>query len=216
MANRVERGFFAPVNRLALGASCIVMVAASASTAHADYLLDLTSGGQQELTLAPGNQFALEVMLRGVDRHNSCLFSLLFTEPGLSITGYQWASPYETNSLYEYSQPGLSDLPAVVSPSLFIDPFAPDLNDVSFSNVVDPALSNAGEGMLLRVNITIPSDYSGASRLFGFAIPDTFARGFDVVPTTLGLGVTLNIIPSPGALLIAPAAMLFARRRRSK
>jgi hypothetical protein len=123
-------------------------------------------------------------------------------------------------SPFEDSSPGAASLPAIITPQLFERPEAPELNDVGFSNVVDPdsGVSVAGVGALLTATFAVPLNYTGAARVFMFAIPDTFANGFDVIPTEIGRGVTLNItIPEPASVVLLACAGWVggARRRRS-
>ena len=102
---------------------------------------------------------------------------------------------------------------------VFVRPDAPELNDVEFSNVVDPdsGTSTAAPGVILTATFAVPMDYRGPQHVYLFAIPETFAIGFDVVPTQIGRGVALNIIvPGPAAAMpgLVLGAGVWCRRRR--
>ena len=198
----------------------VACVGAVVSGANADFILSAYSTGA-ELDLVPGQQFSVVVQLEGpaAQTHNSCIFSLLLTAPGLEIRGYEWAAPYEMLSPYEYSNPGAAALPAVITPDLYVRPDAPELNDVEFSIVVDPdsGSTTAAPGAILTATFAVPMSYSGPQHVYLFAIPDTCASGFDVVPTQIGRGVALNIIvPTPGSelLVLVAGVCAYPRRRR--
>jgi hypothetical protein len=209
----------ASATRWRVAAACVA-VGAMVSGANGDYVLSAYSSAP-ELELVPGQQFSVLVQLEGLaaDVHNSCIFSLLLTAPGLEIRGYEWVMPYEMVSPYEYSNPGAAALPAVITPDLFVRPDAPELNDVEFSNVVDPdsGTSTAAPGVILTATFAVPMDYRGPQHVYLFAVPETFANGFDVVPTQIGRGVALNIIvPGPAAAMpgLVLGAGVWCRRRR--
>jgi hypothetical protein len=201
-------------------AAAFLGVCALGCSARADFILNVSSSAA-ELELVPGQEFRVVVQLDGApsQRYNSCIFSLLLTAPGLEIRGYEWVAPYEMASPYEYSNPGAAALPAVITPDLFVRPDAPELNDVEFSNVVDPdsGSSTAAPGTILTATFAVPMSYGGPQHVYLFAIPDTFASGFDVVPTQVGRGVALNIIvPTPGSALLVLVAGVCAYPRRRR
>lgn len=204
---------------LQIAAACVGLTALAGS-ANADFVLNLSSTSA-ELDLALGQEFSVMVYLDGPSAqvHNSCIFSLLLTAPGLEIRGYDWAAPYQMASPYEYSNPGAAALPAVITPDLFVRTDAPELNDVEFSNVVDPQSGQtvATPGMILHATFAVPMSYVGPQHVFMFAIPETFANGFDVVPTQIGRGVSLNIVvPGPGGSVAGLGVCLWAMARRRR
>jgi len=203
-----------------LSSAAMLGVVLAVGTAHADYRLGAYSTSS-ELSLTVGDEFSINIIVEGpaAQMHNSCIFSLFLTGPGIEILSYDWATPYESLSPYEYSTPGAAALPAIITPDLYVRQEAPDLNDVEFSNVVDPesGTSMAGPGRILTANMRVPASYNGATRVFIFAIPDTFANGFSEITTRLGSGVTLNIvIPAPGVVAMCGALLggISLRRRR--
>ncbi|MBL8745784.1 MAG: hypothetical protein JNK58_05430 [Phycisphaerae bacterium] len=197
----------------------LLLAMALAAPASASYIMTPLSAGLHQRDVAWGQSFALDIVITSdvSDTHTSAVFQVRFTQPGLVLTNYQWDAPYQTGSIFDDSKPAFADLPMPITPStLQGGAYPPGLNDLELSNVLIGA--NYGQGTIVRLNFTVPSNYGYTGPIFISLNPDQIASGFNEVPTTAGQVFRLNVaeIPAPGAsfLFFSIAAASFARRRR--
>jgi len=147
------------------------------------------------------------------DRHNSVVFRVAFSRPGVIITGFTWGAPYTTGA---DAFPTTGSLPLAVMPTTYILPIG-DIgeNDIEFSNVIPTPTGRFGVGTILSLNLRLPADYE-VGQLFVSAVPDTFADGFTEIPSVAGLRLLMVVVPAPSASagLVLAGALAFRRKRR--
>lgn len=191
---------------------------AGVGTASGAYMVGATSNGMASRTVQPGNSFQLDLVLTSdaSDEINSAISRLVFSEGGLLYTGYSWTAPFENGSVTDDSVPKMpDDLPALLDEDTLSGVgYADGVVDVELSNVILTA-DRFGEGILVSLMLTVPSDYMGEETIVISPVPDTFANGFDVVQALPGGSFTL-IIPAPAGVALGGLAGigLLNRRRR--
>lgn len=210
--------------RAAAMALAVALLLGAGAAARADYTVTLLSGGLGAATVQPGDLLTLDVVVSGdpADVHDAAILRLEFTDGGLAYLGYLWAAPYANGTPDDDSKPLLGALPAVLDAATLSGTGYPaGVVDVELSNVTDgaggppPAFAS---GTLATVTLRVPDDWSGPG-LVGIGVrPDTFSRGFAVVPASAGPDFMLTIVPEPAtlALMAAGALALLARRRRAQ
>lgn len=178
---------------------------ARADFAVARYVMALSSGGANEATLRRGEALNLDVMLstRTGATHNSAIFRLVSSAPGLVYESYNWHAPYLNGTVDDDSKPLRRDLPAALSAATLQGPGYP-------ANAVDLELSNVtgddgsfGAGKLVSVALRVPADYTGPSTIEISAVPTALANGFDLEPTTAAGPFTLHVAPPPPAYSVS-------------
>ncbi len=206
------------IPRLIMLAPALLLCGLAAAPARAAYTLIPTADGLSTRTVAPGDPFRLDVTLTSdaADQHNSAIFQLFFTEPGLVYQSYDWAAPYADGPPFDDSTPLLADLPAALDADLLTGPGHPaGVTDVELSNVLIG--STFGVGTLVSLDLLVPADFAFRGSLFIAAVPDTFADGFDEIPAASGQVFELIIVPAPPAwplLLLLPLLRTLPPRRR--
>lgn len=182
-------------------------------SAVGDYVLTPLCDGQSTATVAWGETFVLDFVLTSdaSDVHNSAIFQVVFTSPGLTYTAYDWASPYDELLSLDDSTPPLASLPLTIDQDVFVNPVQPTLVDVELSNAL--VGSTFGTGALVSLTLTVPAGSDLAGSVYIVALPDTFADGFDEIPAIGGTPFELLVIPEPSSALALLAAALLLRRR---
>ncbi len=192
-----------------------LMTCCLATPALADYTLTPTSGGMNAATVPWGGALVLDLELASDagDVHDSAIFRMVLTEPGLIYDSYDWTIPYTEAGLFDDSEPGLADLPlAIEDDTLSGAGYPSGVADIELSNVLIG--STFGEGTLVSMELTIPADYGFVGSLFIFAFPDTFAHGFSPpIPTTGGQVFELTVTPEPATGALVCLVLLRALRR---
>jgi hypothetical protein len=115
-----------------------VVGVAGAERASAEYTISASSGGLSSVNAAPGQTVNVDVVLtsNAADVHNSAIFRVVFSEPGIEYLGYSWSSPY--SMLFDGSTPDLASLPGVITASTLSGLAYPSgIADVEMSNVTD-------------------------------------------------------------------------------
>jgi hypothetical protein len=151
------------------------------------------------------------------DIHDSAIFRVVFSKPGLVYNGYDWQAPYlkygENGSTDDDSDPIITDLPIMLDADI--------LSGVGYpAGVVDVELSNAADdnfstGLLATLSIEVPESWGNLpDSIIIDVIPDTFADGFSVIPTTSGPSFTVNI-PEPASLSLVALGSLCLWRRKN-
>ncbi len=192
---------------LAVGASLFV-------AARADYVIAATSDGLSSVNAVPGQVVAVDVGLTSntSDVHNSAIFRVVFSEPGIEYVGYTWRPPYGTT--FDASTPSAVSLPAILSATTLDGAAYPaGVADVELSNVTDSGVFSSG--VIAQLLVRVPIGWSGSGSVQVTVVPDTIANGFDVVPTTSGGALTL-VIPTPGSMALALVGVVGALRRRPR
>jgi hypothetical protein len=197
------------------GVLALALVLLDASAARAAYVLTPFSGGFNTITVAPGGSFSLDLVLtsEAADEHNSAIFRVVFSEPGLIYSGFTWQSPYTL--AYDDSKPN-TGFDILLDAATLSGPAYPDgVVDIELSNVVEPGTFTTGT--LVRLDLAVPADYSGAPTVYISAAPDTIANGFDIIDTAAGGDFTLNV-PEPAAWTIVSlvGAVALLRRRAGR
>ncbi|MBC7771464.1 MAG: hypothetical protein H7210_03100 [Pyrinomonadaceae bacterium] len=168
------------------------------------------------ITRTPGQSFDLDITLTSdaADQHNSAIFRVVFSSPGLVYQDYEWSTPYVTGGIFDDCLPPIADLPVIISPQLVQGPgFPAGVSDIELSNVVGSG--TFGVGLLARLTFLVPSDYAGADQMTISVAPDTFARGFDEIPTLAGTSVLVTIpAPVTSTMLILGLGVGVPRRRQ--
>lgn len=189
---------------------CVVVLGTQSGLA--DYLLTPLSDGANQRSVLWGETFTLDLELASDsgDTHDSAILQIIFTRPGLSYEAYTWGAPYTNDPLYDDSTPDFAALPTLIDADTFVDPLNPSLIDVELSNVLIG--DDFGVGTLASLTLHVPDDYGFQGALYIAVQPDTFADGFNVVPTTGGQVFELNIIPEPTMLALLLLGVAFRRR----
>lgn len=184
-----------------------------ASGVHAGYILTPVVNDADSVVVVPGEIFTVDIqLLSGTGEvHNSSLFQILFTEPGLEYLSYSWADPYDNGTIFDFSAPIQADLPAVIDGDLL--PGGAGQSDIELSNVV-PAGGTFSTGTLVSLELRVPLDWSGDEQLFIVPLPDTFANGFEEIETEPGAALSVTIIPAPMSGLLLVGGLPWAVRRR--
>jgi hypothetical protein len=194
------------------------MLLAPPAISQAAYMLTPSSGGSNSITVAPGGSFSLDMVLTsdGADSHNSSLWSVTFSEPGLTYQSYDWQLPYVDGTSSDDSNPHATDLPTTITAASLNGP--PGVVDIELTNRTPVAAPLFTTGNLITLSLTVPLTYSGSGTVLINVVPDTFANGFDDIQTTAGQQFTLNVsVPEPataGVLLLGGALLAGRRRRR--
>lgn len=193
-------------------------LAGCAGVATAGYTLEpqLASGSSFIDPTVNGNftvRFALTSdAASGVDLHNSAVFRVNFSRPGVIITGLNWGAPYVNGA---DAFPGTGALPITVGPGTLVLPVGDiGANDIEFSNVIPTPTGRFGVGTILTLNLRLTPDFEPGN-LFIAAEPDTFLNGFTDVPSVEGLRLLMVVVPAPApAVALGLAGLTLARRRR--
>jgi hypothetical protein len=197
--------------------SCAAVLALTAGASAAYIITPLGDDDANTGSVQWGESFSLTIDLDATEGevHNSVIFSMLFSEPGLILTNYAWSAPYGTGDLFDDSSPDVADLPAVVDGDTVAGPGFPEgANDLSFSNVLIG--DTFSEGDLLTLDFMVPANFGFEGTLFIAASPDTIANGFNEFDFDGGTVYQLQVfIPgAPTAALFAAVGLFATRRRR--
>lgn len=202
-------------------ATCVALLP---TTAAAGYILTPTVNAQATWNAPTGSTFTVDLTLSsdgspGTLLHDSSLFYMLFSAPGLTYESYAWQLPYSQNPAdqeLEDCVPSRGQLPAAISSTLLSGGLLPqDGIDIQLSNLsFDQPFAT---GLIARLTFSVPVDYAGPSEILISAQPDTFALGFDVVPAIAGAPLTITI-PGAGPVmpLLASLTFIAIRRRRPR
>jgi hypothetical protein len=198
--------------------ACVLCLCLS-SIAQADYVLNLLSGGSSSATVNWGDSLTLDAVLTSdaADVHDSAIFRMIFTMPGLTYPSYSWASPYTNGPPYDDSTPILGDLPVTLDEDTLSGTGYPSgVVDIEMSNVLIG--STFGEGTLVSLDLTVPAGFGYQGSLYIAASPDTFADGYTEISTTAGQVFELIVVPEPStcaALLAVTLGFALRSRRRA-
>ncbi len=161
-----------------------------------DYTIFVQNNESDALTVNPGDSFNLDIRLEtdNSDIHDSAIFRLVFSKPGLEYLSYYWSSPYPNETDDDDSTPIISDLPIVIK--------ADSLAGIGYpSNTVDIELSNSADtdfnsGLLVKLTLKVPESWQSIYEMMAVSIiPDTLADGFRVINSVSGSPMTLKICP---------------------
>jgi hypothetical protein len=196
------------------------LVFSSAAALRADYALSLSSDGAAQKTVSPGDTFTLDAVLtsNGEDSLNSAIFQVQFSQPGLIYQGYAWSAPFGNQTSDDDSKPLWSQLPLQLqASSLQGGGYPADTVDIELSNVID-SQDHFLSGKLVQLAFEVPLDHPAGSLLFS-PVPDTFAQGFNIIPSTAGSSFQLTIVPEPnlfGLAFLTALAFLGIHRQNRK
>ena len=182
--------------------AAVLMFWMALACARGDYVMSLSSGGTNAVTVARGGAVNLDVVLTSTaaDGHNSAIFRLIATAPGLSYESYSWQAPYLNGTLDDDSKPLMKDLPTVLTASTLQGLGYPaDIVDVELSNVTGDG-SDFTNGTLVSLVLRVPADYQGPESITITGAPSAIANGFTLVPTTMAGSFTITV----GATNTAP------------
>jgi hypothetical protein len=179
---------------LRLVKSFIMVICLVATTLRGDYIISLSSGGTSNITAKVGEKFSLDVVLSSssTDSHNSAIFRVIVSAPGLVYESYRWMEPYSNGTSDDDSKPILNALPAnLTTNTLSGTGYSNNVIDFELSNVATPKLFSSGN--LVRMEFSIPTNYTGPDTIQFQIAPDTFANKFTPVPTQFLQPFVLNI-----------------------
>lgn len=201
----------------------VAFLAVCAGTASADYIVTPLVGGSSTAQVQPGETFNLDIVLTSNvgDQHNSAIVRLVFWTPGLEYDSYVWGTPYETGTIWDDSSPFLTELPTVLGPDTFVDPYYPGVTDIELSNVVPIGQPLFGVGTLVTLVLTVPPCFAPDQTVL-IAVDDNdtldtlvLANGFDIIPSTAGPVFALHVVPEPaGGVLALWSCCLWNRAQR--
>lgn len=188
----------------------------------AGYIVTPLVGGQSAIVVGRGNSLSLDIVLTSdgvASQHDSVVLDLIFSAPGLLYTSYEWAAPFPNRgddlALFDDSVPAWHNLPAILSADSLRGPSRPtDQVDLQLSSLATEG--HFGTGRLVTLVLLVPTDYSGPDEIVIRAAPDTFALGFNEVPSMGGAPFIITI-PNPGVLMLVAIGCgcgLYGRSRR--
>jgi len=164
--------------------------------------MSLSSGGASSVTVSPGQTVILDVVVTSTaaESHNSAIFRLIASAPGLVYQSYTWQAPYLNGTLDDDSKPLIRDLPSVLSATTLQGLGYPaDTADVELSNVTGDG-SGFTNGTLVQLVLRVPADYQGPGSITITAVPSAIASGFALIPTTVAGSFNITV----GATNTAP------------
>jgi hypothetical protein len=190
-----------------------MMVALCASgVAEASYLLTPVSGGSSQLTVAPGNSFALNLVVSstGADTCTSAVFTVDFSKSGLRLDNYTWGGSF-AGSAFDNSTPLKTSLPVIITAATYVPPVNDGKCDLYFDCFTPTPFST---GTLLTLNLTVPAgfDYGSDGKVLISVVPDTFSAGVGSISTTPG--TSFAVVPEPSMLLLLGAGLAALAGRR--
>lgn len=197
---------------------CVAALTAFAAPANAGYLMGITSNGATSASVLPGDSIVLQIAITAdaSETHNSAIFRVNFSAPGLRYMGYEWENPYLNGSLDDDSKPLGGTLPVVLDDLLLSGVGYPaGVVDVEFSNVL-PVGPNFGSGIIATLTLQVPDAYNGAPEIQISLAPDQIALNGNDVSTRTGGFFTL-VVPSPSVsavFLVAASGLLNRKRSR--
>jgi len=204
-------------------------LAATALPADADYVLSIAGVGTTFADRDPdpakwgvraGDEFQIAAVLSGSGPHDSAIFDVGVTGPRSLIDNkYLWGTNYTSGSLNDFSVPkvdiatGLfpAGLKPVINNALYA--FTPSRADMHFENLTNDG-TTFGAGTLVTMNLKVPADAVLGEQFVIAPFFDTFALGFDGVPTTNGSSLTVKVVPEPATLVLLGLGGMAAVRRR--
>ena len=148
------------------------------------------------ISVLPGETFqvAIELSSKLPIEDNSGLFRILLSRDDVGISGYEWAVPFETGGITDFSLEGV-ELPAVITADTLSGPGYPqDAVDIEFGNFL--FAGTAQTGVVVEVEFTMPPKAQLGDQFFVVAVPDTFAFGFLGIPTEAGSVLTVRCVQS--------------------
>lgn len=191
-----------------------------ATRAAADVMLSVDANFAERIDVVPGSSFDVRVSVRtpaGTASFNSSIFEVVLGASGVVLEAYDWASPYATGSIFDDGTPSSAALPLAITASTLSGPgHAAGVIDFGLSNVAESGSMQASTVSiaLVMLRFRLAGDWSGPSLFTISAIPDTFADGFDIVTAVQDATLTVNVVPSIGAVWMLPAIALLGTRRR--
>lgn len=198
---------------------CVAALLAVAAPVRAGYMMSVTSGGASSASVLPGDSITLQIAMTAdaSETHNSAIFRVMFSNPGLRYMGYLWEAPYLNGTFDDDSKPLGGSLPVVLDDlTLSGVGYPADVVDVEMSNVL-PIGPNFGSGIVASMTFEVPFDYTGEGEIQIALAPDQIALNGQDVETRTG-GVFTLVIPSPGfsaVALLVGAFGVSGRGRRS-
>lgn len=192
----------------------VVSCLALSASAHAAYVLTPLCEGGSTATVALGSSLTLELFLTSTagDTHNSAIFDLVFTQPGLRYDAYAWSAPYLNALPNDDSTPLFTALPVLLAEDTLTGTGHPaGLVDIELSNVLIG--STFGAGQLVSLTFTVPEDYGYLGWVYIAVAPETFANGFNEIPTSAGQVFALQVVPEPMTCIGLALAALLRRAR---
>jgi hypothetical protein len=177
---------------IALATTMLAAATVAEAQAKRPLALDVRCFGSTTTTAAAGDIVPVDVSLTGGQAaYNSALFRLVLTEEDATLVGYQWAFPFETGGVTDFSLEGL-DLPVDVTDETLTGPGYPaSVADVEFGNFL---LSGTAEGGLMTtVFVRVPDGLAPGSSFFIVAVPDLVMNGFFPLNVQVGTLLTITI-----------------------
>ncbi len=148
------------------------------------------------IAVLPGQTFrvAVELASKLPIEYNSALFRIVLTRDDVGISEYEWAAPFETGGITDFSLEGV-ELPSVITADTLTGPGYPqDAVDIEFGNFL--FAGTAQTGVVVEVEFTMPPKAQLGDEFFVVAVPDTFAFGFLGIPTEAGSVLTVRCVQS--------------------
>lgn len=200
-----------PMN-LAFGVATIAALSASAA---AGVTLSASVGGASSASVVAGDSIAIDIVVapEANEDFNSAIFRLAFSQEGLSYLSYGWAAPFVTGSIFDQSKPKVPAGMVLDEWTLSGPGYAPGLVDVEFANA---SFGSFAGGTIVTVLLEVPVATEPGTMLI-WVEPDTIADGFQVIESSSGPALELEILPVPAPGSIAVLAILscvWTRRRR--
>lgn len=180
----------------------LLLLELSFLNARAAYSLFLASEGAAGRNVQVGESFKLDIILvsDGSDVHNSAIFRLIFSAPGLFYDSYSWNPPYSNGTAEDDSKPLHQRLPLrLEAKTLSGIGYAAGVVDVELSNVTG-SQPGFGAGILASLILSVPLDYAGPTNITVTAQPDSFANGFDIISTAASNNFVVTIEEHNSAL----------------
>lgn len=164
--------------------------------AQGAYSIFVASQGAASRTVQVGEAFNLDVVLFSdvSDVHNSAILRLVFSAPGLFYDSYLWSPPYGNGTSEDDSKPLARQLPLLLNTNTLTGAGYPNgAVDLELSNVTSTQ-PGFGSGTLVRLTLSVPLDYAGPTNVTVTIRPESFANGFNNIPTVPSSSFTLTIV----------------------
>ncbi len=166
------------------------------------YVITPMTGGKNQVQVLPGEEFKLDIVLSSdnMDKHDTSIFRVKFSVPGLICQSYQWSTPYLNQTDDDDSTPLWDSLPlALQADTLQGSGYPENIVDIELSNTADDDFDS---GLLVSIILQVPETWNLDDELiFVDVVPDSFTNGFNEITTSSGPCLTITI-PEPVSFVL--------------
>ena len=178
-------------------------VAARGLPPQTDFALTVENGGNDSVSVSPGDSFTLDITLDG-GTINGFIFDLDLSQSGLDYDAYDFATGFDVGGFIDASDPDIADLTQTIGTSVHLES-------------ADLAFGDFSGGILAMVDMTVPEAFLPGDVTINVSSIEFSDDGFTFFDGTAGPNFTLTVLPEPAtitAVLMIGGAVLTLRRRR--